>query len=49
MASLVEIDDVIDDVIDPADTRRWITNGLQSAVRARPARSGRRRSHIETW
>ena len=45
MASVVEIDDVID----PADTRRWITNGLQSAVRARPARSGRRRSHIETW
>ena len=45
MASVVEIDDVID----PADTRRWITNGLQSAVRTRPARSGRRRSHIETW
>ena len=45
MASVVEIDDVID----PADTRRWITNGLQSAVRERPARSGRRRSHIETW
>jgi acetyl/propionyl-CoA carboxylase alpha subunit/acetyl-CoA carboxylase carboxyltransferase component len=45
MASVVEIDDVID----PADTRRWITNGLQSAARERPARSGRRRSHIETW
>ncbi|RCW67553.1 acetyl-CoA carboxylase family protein [Pseudorhodoferax soli] len=45
MASVVEIDDVID----PADTRRWIANGLQSAVRERPARSGRRRTHIETW
>ncbi|HVR48574.1 MAG TPA: carboxyl transferase domain-containing protein [Pseudorhodoferax sp.] len=45
MASVVEIDDVID----PADTRRWITGGLQSAARERPARSGRRRAHIETW
>jgi acetyl-CoA carboxylase carboxyltransferase component len=45
MASVVEIDDVID----PADTRRWISGGLESAARDRPARNGRKRSHIETW
>jgi acetyl/propionyl-CoA carboxylase alpha subunit len=45
MASVVEIDDVID----PADTRRWISSGLEAAARDRPARNGRKRSHIETW
>ena len=45
MASVVEIDDVID----PADTRRLISGGLGAASRERPARNGRKRSHIETW
>jgi len=37
----------IDDVIDPADSRRWITMALESAP-ARP-RQGKRRPHIDTW
>lgn len=36
----------IDDVIDPADTRRWITTILQSAP---PRDRGGRRPNIDTW
>jgi acetyl-CoA carboxylase carboxyltransferase component len=42
MASHLEIDDVID----PADTRRWLARGL-SSVAARPLRE--RRGFIDTW
>jgi acetyl-CoA carboxylase carboxyltransferase component len=37
----------IDDVIDPADTRRWLATLLESA----PAvpRDGARRPHVDTW
>ena len=42
MAAYLEIDDVID----PADTRRWIMRGLKS-LPPRPA--GRRRTFIDTW
>jgi acetyl-CoA carboxylase carboxyltransferase component len=38
----------IDDVIDPADTRRWIT----TIVAAAPEHSGherKKRPHIDTW
>ncbi len=38
----------IDDVIDPADTRRWITTGLRSAPTP-PARTGKKRPNIDTW
>ncbi len=44
MAAFLEIDDVID----PADTRRWILRGLRSVPEpARPA--GKRRPFIDTW
>ncbi len=44
MAAVLEIDDVID----PADTRRWVANGLQATSQAgeRQARQG---GHVETW
>jgi acetyl-CoA carboxylase carboxyltransferase component len=38
----------IDDVIDPADSRRWIASMLASAPPA-PARPGGKRPHIDTW
>ncbi len=38
----------IDDVIDPVDTRRWITTGLRSAPAPAP-RTGKKRPHIDTW
>jgi acetyl-CoA carboxylase carboxyltransferase component len=38
----------IDDVIDPVDTRRWITTGLRAAP-APPPRTGKRRPNIDTW
>ncbi len=38
----------IDDVIDPADTRRWIVSGLRS-VPATPPRTGKKRPCIDTW
>ncbi|HVZ68409.1 MAG TPA: carboxyl transferase domain-containing protein [Rhizomicrobium sp.] len=43
MAAYLEIDDVID----PADTRRWIMRGLRSL----PAQqvSGKRRTFVDTW
>jgi acetyl/propionyl-CoA carboxylase alpha subunit/acetyl-CoA carboxylase carboxyltransferase component len=37
-----------DDVIDPADTRRWIAQGLASAPAA-PVRTGKKRDWIDTW
>jgi acetyl-CoA carboxylase carboxyltransferase component len=38
----------IDDVIDPADTRRWIGTILRSAPPA-PARTGKKRPNVDTW
>jgi acetyl-CoA carboxylase carboxyltransferase component len=37
----------IDDVIDPADSRRWITTLLLSGTP--PVRTGKKRPHIDTW
>ena len=38
----------IDDVIDPADTRRWITALLDAAPAPLP-RAGKKRPNIDTW
>jgi acetyl-CoA carboxylase carboxyltransferase component len=38
----------IDDVIDPADSRRWITTALDAAPPPRP-REGKKRPNIDTW
>ena len=38
----------IDDVIDPVDTRRWISTGLRAAPPPRP-RPGKKRPNIDTW
>ncbi len=38
----------IDDVIDPADSRRWITMALSSAPAPLP-RTGKKRPHVDTW
>ena len=38
----------IDDVIDPAETRRWITDGLMSVPQSEPIRRGRR-TFLDTW
>ena len=38
----------IDDVIDPADSRRWITT-LLTARRRRAPRAGKKRPNIDTW
>ncbi|MEY2477656.1 MAG: hypothetical protein QOG87_2971 [Actinomycetota bacterium] len=38
----------IDDVIDPADSRRWIVAALDSAPPA-PPRTGKKRPMIDTW
>jgi acetyl-CoA carboxylase carboxyltransferase component len=38
----------IDDVIDPADSRRWILNALRSAPPPVP-RSGKKRPCVDTW
>lgn len=38
----------IDDVIDPADTRRWITAGLDAAPAPAP-RTGKKRPNVDTW
>ena len=43
-ASLFEIDDVID----PADTRRWIMGGLRS-LPAPAKREGKKRAWVDTW
>ncbi|MQA60864.1 MAG: biotin carboxylase [Actinophytocola sp.] len=39
----------IDDVIDPADTRRWITATLGDVPGGRAPEQGKRRPHIDTW
>ena len=44
MASYFEIDDVID----PADTRRWITTMFSAAPPAAP-REGKKRPNVDTW
>ena len=38
----------LDDVIDPADTRRWIANGLRR-VPPPAARSGKKHAFVDTW
>ena len=38
----------IDDVIDPADSRRWIT-ALFDAAPAPPRREGKKRPFVDTW
>jgi acetyl/propionyl-CoA carboxylase alpha subunit/acetyl-CoA carboxylase carboxyltransferase component len=38
----------IDDVIDPADSRRWIVAGLRS-LPPHPPRTGKKRPYIDTW
>ena len=38
----------VDDVIDPAETRRWILNGLMSVPASEPIRRGRR-TFLDTW
>ncbi len=38
----------IDDVIDPAESRRWITMALESAPAPLP-RAGKKRQHVDTW
>jgi len=38
----------IDDVIDPADSRRWITTLLTAAPNG-PPRASKRRPNIDTW
>jgi len=38
----------IDDVIDPADSRRWVSAALRS-LPPRPPRTGKKRPHIDTW
>ena len=38
----------LDDVIDPADTRRWIANGLKR-LPPTPPRTGKKYAYIDTW
>jgi acetyl-CoA carboxylase carboxyltransferase component len=38
----------IDDVIDPADSRRWIVRALASAPPP-PPREGKKRPFVDTW
>ncbi len=38
----------IDDVIDPADSRRWITTALEAAPPP-PPRTGKKRPFVDTW
>jgi acetyl-CoA carboxylase carboxyltransferase component len=38
----------VDDVIDPAETRRWIMRGLRMVGTSKP-RGGKTRPHIDTW
>jgi len=38
----------VDEVIDPADSRKWVATGLLGAER-RPDRGGKRRPNIDTW
>ena len=43
-ASLLELDDAID----PADSRRWVSAALRSTP-PRPARRGKKRPNVDTW
>jgi acetyl-CoA carboxylase carboxyltransferase component len=38
----------IDDVIDPAESRRWISAAMAAAPPA-PARTGKKRPCVDTW
>jgi acetyl-CoA carboxylase carboxyltransferase component len=38
----------IDDVIDPADSRRWISGALRAMPPALP-REGKKRPNVDTW
>jgi acetyl-CoA carboxylase carboxyltransferase component len=38
----------LDDVIDPADTRKWISRGLRSIPQT-PQRHGKKRPNVDTW
>jgi acetyl-CoA carboxylase carboxyltransferase component len=38
----------IDEVIDPADSRKWISSALRS-VPIRPVRTGKKRANVDTW
>ena len=38
----------LDDVIDPADSRRWIVTGLKSSP-PRATRTGKKRPNVDTW
>ena len=38
----------LDDVIDPADTRKWISRGLRS-IPETPRRNGKKRPNVDTW
>jgi acetyl-CoA carboxylase carboxyltransferase component len=38
----------IDNVIDPAETRRWVMAGLRSVPKP-PQREGRKRPCVDTW
>ena len=42
-ASMAEVDDVID----PAETRKWLAMGLETV--SIPVRTGKKRPHIDTW
>jgi acetyl-CoA carboxylase carboxyltransferase component len=39
----------IDDVIDPADTRRWITTALRGRRSDPPGPDGKRRPYVDAW
>ena len=38
----------LDDVIDPADSRKWISSALRS-VPVKPVRAGKKRPNVDTW
>jgi acetyl-CoA carboxylase carboxyltransferase component len=38
----------VDDVIDPAETRKWLVMGLNS-VPAPPPRHGKKRAWVDAW
>ena len=39
---------VLDDVIDPAESRQWIAAGLRS-LPPTPTREGKKRPNVDTW
>jgi len=38
----------VDDVIDPAESRKWISAGLRSVAPA-PVRQHKKRPNVDTW